>query len=409
MDIEPASFAAITSTDSYGVSLYEVLGGMDACRKLAIAFYARVEHDPVLRPLYPPTLKGCPVKALGDFFVQFLGGPCIYAPRRWSLSLREAHLRFKIGQRERDAWLTDISEAIDDLNVQEPARGALLWCFEQAATYLVNHPGAKTDEAVPSSQHLEEGQAEPSKDAIHQDIAQRWQTQRTLERVVAAVRRGDADYALALIESPLLQICFNRDHSAYLSLLAIFSGSDHPALLQYVRQQLISHPELAQEPYTYGRVLLHEVAANGSLPIVELLLRLGANPNATDRPGHTPLYYVANECQKESGGNIVRALVQGGADVNTPNGLKYCTALHMAARRGNILIAEALLDCNANIEARDKPGDTPLCRAVNCGKTEIAAFLLSRRADAHVKGSKGLTPWQIARGAAMKKTLQAYG
>jgi truncated hemoglobin YjbI len=57
MDIEPVSLAAIT--DSYGVDLYEALGGMDACRKLDTAFYARVEHDPILRPLYPPTLKGC--------------------------------------------------------------------------------------------------------------------------------------------------------------------------------------------------------------------------------------------------------------------------------------------------------------------------------------------------------------
>src|SRR5579859_841688 len=90
------------------------------------------------------------------------------------------------------------------------------------------------------------------------------------------------------------------------------------------------------------------------------------------------------------------------------DGLKHCTALHMAARRGNILVAEALLDCKANIEARDKPGDTPLRRAVNCGKTEMVAFLLSRGADAHAKGSRGLAPWQAARGAAMKKLLQVY-
>ena len=405
MDAKPVSPAAITGTDSNGVNLYEALGGTSACRELATAFYARVEHDPILQPLYPPTLKGCPVKALGDFFVQFLGGPCVYAPRRWSLSLREAHLRFKIGQRERDAWLNNISEAIHDLNIQEPACSALLWCFEQAATYLVNHQRIETNEAAPSSQFYMESQ--PSTDTLHQDIAQRWLTQRTLEEVVAAARKGEAYDALALIESPLLQTYFKRDHVACLSLLAIFSGSDHPILLQYVHQQLIRYPELAHEPYTYGRVLLHEVAANGSLPIVELLLDLGTNPNAIDRPGHTPLYYVANECHKESGGDIVRALVQGGADVNAPNGAKYCTALHMAARRGNILLAEALLDCEADIEARDKPGDTPLRRAVNCGKTEMVAFLLSRGADVHAKGSRGLTPWQAARGDAMKKLLRA--
>jgi ankyrin repeat protein len=64
----------------------------------------------------------------------------------------------------------------------------------------------------------------------------------------------------------------------------------------------------------------------------------------------------------------------------------------MAARRGNAEVAEALLDCGADIEARDSLGDTPLRRSVNCNKAEVAALLLSRGADAHSIGSKGLTP-----------------
>jgi ankyrin repeat protein/truncated hemoglobin YjbI len=405
MDSEPVSFAAIT--DSPGVNLYDVPGGMDACRKLATAFYAHVERDPVLRPLYPPTLKGCPIETLSDFLIQFLGGPCVYAPRRWSLSLREAHLRFKIGPKERNAWLDDMFRAIDDINIQEPARGALRWCFEQASSYLINHYQA--NEPALSSKHLVESPQEPSADDIHQDIAQRWHTQRTLEEIVAAVRKGNADHALKLLESTSLQIYFDRDYAAFLSLLAIFSGSDHPVLLHYVSQKFLNNPELVQQRYTYGRTLLHEVAGNGSLAIVELLLRLGADPNAVDQAGRTPLYYVGNECNRESSSNIVRMLVHGGADVHAHDSLKHCTALHMAARRGNIRVAEALLDCKANIEARDKLGDTPLRRAVNCGKTEMVAFLLSRGADAHAKGNKGLAPWQVARGDAMKKLLMEAG
>lgn len=406
MESEPVSLAA--NADTHGVNLYDALGGMDACRGLSVAFYARVEHDPVLRPLYPPTLKGCPIEALADFLVQFMGGPCVYASRRWSLSLREVHLRFKIGQRERDAWLDNMFGAIDDMNIPEPARGALRWCFEQASSYLVNHQQAETNEPVPSPKYPIESKQELSADNIHQEIAKRWHTQRALEEIVAAVRKGDADLALTLIESPLLQTCFDRDRAAFLSLLAIFSGSTQPTLLHYVHQELIIHPELTQERYTYGRTLLHEVAGNGSLAVVELLLLLGANSNAVDQAGRTPLYYVGNECNRESGGNIVRVLVQGGADVNVHDGLKHCTALHMATRRGNISVAEALLDCKADIEVRDKLGDTPLRRAVNCGKTEMVAFLLSRGADAHAKGSRGLAPWQVARGAAMKALLQAY-
>jgi ankyrin repeat protein len=77
----------------------------------------------------------------------------------------------------------------------------------------------------------------------------------------------------------------------------------------------------------------------------------------------------------------------------------------MAARRGHLEVAEALLDCGANIEARDSLGETPLRRAVNCSKSDLASLLLSRGADPHSKGSKGSTPILAARTAAMKEIL----
>ena len=71
----------------------------------------------------------------------------------------------------------------------------------------------------------------------------------------------------------------------------------------------------------------------------------------------------------------------------------------------NVPVAEALLDCGAEIEARDKLGETALHRAVKCGKEEMVAFLLSRGADAQARGKSGQTPWQAARGAPMKQLL----
>ena len=40
-----------------GFHLYQAIGGTATCRKLSAAFYARVERDPVLRPLFPG--EGC--------------------------------------------------------------------------------------------------------------------------------------------------------------------------------------------------------------------------------------------------------------------------------------------------------------------------------------------------------------
>jgi ankyrin repeat protein len=176
-------------------------------------------------------------------------------------------------------------------------------------------------------------------------------------------------------------------------------------MLNYVQEILTRDAALLQEHYA-GRTLLHEAAAAGTLAILELLLSFGADPNAKDGGGHTPLYSVGNECAVTGSADIVRALIRAGAKVDANDGVKHCTALHMAARRGNVEVAEALLDCGADIEARDSLGETPLRRAVNCNKFEAAALLVSRGADIHSKGSKGATPCLAARTIAMKRLLQ---
>jgi ankyrin repeat protein len=135
---------------------------------------------------------------------------------------------------------------------------------------------------------------------------------------------------------------------------------------------------------------------------------LGADPDIKDDGGHTPLYRVANHC-KWHGANVVRALVDAGARVDACDGVKHCTALHMAARRDNVEVAGALLDCGAGIEMRDSLGETPLRRAVNLNNIEVAALLLERGADMHSTGSKGLTPVLAARSAAMRQLFQSCG
>ncbi len=207
-----------------------------------------------------------------------------------------------------------------------------------------------------------------------------------------------------MLKSPVIESYFTRDRAALLSFLAILSGSHHEALVDAARQMLILEPELAREN---DAALLREVARQGSISIVELLLQLGADPNACDQLGHTPLYRVGNAEDVEYGAEVVRALVRGGAQVNARECQRHCTALHMAARRGNVAIAEALLDCGADCEARDNGGDTPLHRAVKCGKAEMAAFLISRGADVHAKDKSGQTPVQCARGTRMQLLLHS--
>lgn len=379
-----------------GFNPYQAIGGAATCHKLSESFYARVERDPVLRPLFPGKTLRCAIEEFAAFLAQFLGGPPEEAQRRWWLSLRESHLRFKIGQKERDAWMKNMMQALDDVPIEEPARNALRELFERASAYVVNvgQAPAAADEGAGSSS------------SIQQEISRRWSAQRTLDEAVAAVHRGAAEQSIALAEGSILQTYCKSNRAVFAALLAVMIGRGDGTMLDYVREQLLADPALARERYS-GRTLLHAAAAAGNLATVALLLRLGAAPDITDDGGHTPLYCLANECKVPGGANVVRALVEAGASVDARDGVKRCTALHMAARRDNVEVAEALLGCGASIEVRDSLGDTPLRRAVNCGQTHVAALLLARGADRHSKGSKGLTPSLAARTTAMRQLMQS--
>jgi ankyrin repeat protein len=104
------------------------------------------------------------------------------------------------------------------------------------------------------------------------------------------------------------------------------------------------------------------------------------DPNIQGRGDHTPLYCAANECASQTGPVVVRALLRAGADVNACSGVTRATALHMAARRGHVEIARALLEAGAAVNVQDRKGDTPLQRAINCRRNEVSQLLRERGA-----------------------------
>lgn len=376
------------------IDLFEAIGGSPKCHELSTAFYARVAEDPTLRPLFPGKTQKCAIEAFAAFLVQFLGGPSADAQRRWWLSLRESHLRFQIGKKERDAWIGQMKRALGDVEMSEPMRKSLEELFEESSAYLVT--------AGPA---VEAAKRQSELSGIHAQIAKRWEEQRALDEAVAAVREGELGKVIALVECPLLRARFSRSRAVFAHFVSVLIESGNGVLAEYGQRLLCANPDLAHERYG-GRTLLHAACSAGNLGTVTDLLKLGIDANIQDDGGHTPLYSVGNECS--GGGPVVRALIQGGANVDACDGAKRCTALHMAARRGNVEAAEALLECGANIEARDSLGETPLRRAVNCGKISIAALLLAKGANPHSVGRKGLTPLSAARAGEMRSLLQTW-
>jgi len=366
------------------VKLYHAIGGAAGCRALATAFYAHVDRDPILRPLFPSTFT-CAIEEFSAFLVQFLGGEAEATQRRWWLSLRESHNRFSIGERERNAWLRAMTMTLDDVSLIPDARvrRQLLEFFDRSSAHVANVP-------VPVR-------------PLHGELAPLWDEQLALDEVVALIRSPDqSGRAIELLQSAVMQARFARSPAVHASVLSLAAQSKTPLLRQFVFDQLADNPSLVHERYKHWRTLLHDAAGAGDFELVEKLLDMGAGDIVDDDRAPSPLYCVGNECNAPGASQIVRALLQrGAARVNATHGVKRCTALHMAARRGNIEVIEALLDGGADIEARDSLGDTPLRRAVNCNRVQAAKLLLERGADPNSKGSKALTPARAARTSQM--------
>ena len=106
-------------------------------------FYAGVEVDPVLRPLYPadPEMFAAAAEHLRLFLIQYWGGPDWYSQRRGHPRLRMRHAPFAIGRTERDAWMGHMRGAMESLELPPEVREAFLEYFENAATAMMNRGG----------------------------------------------------------------------------------------------------------------------------------------------------------------------------------------------------------------------------------------------------------------------------
>jgi ankyrin repeat protein len=132
--------------------------------------------------------------------------------------------------------------------------------------------------------------------------------------------------------------------------------------------------------------------------VIRLLLRRGANVEARDGLGHTPLLFLLHSFtyQPRWGGRLlIDELLEHGANVSAvsvPNDYDGRTPLMWAALKGDTTSVEALLDYGAAVNARDKNGMTALMWAA----PEVAPLLLARGADPHVRDKFGRTPLSYA-------------
>ena len=126
--------------------------------------------------------------------------------------------------------------------------------------------------------------------------------------------------------------------------------------------------------------------AQGDFETVKQLVAQGADVNARDQNGVTPLMSAASGGQTE----IASFLISKGADVNSKNKSGF-TPLICAAMSGNQQVVQLLIDKGADVNAKDKEGYTAAYYASMYQYNDLAEMLMATGKSS--SGSKG-TPAQ---------------
>ncbi|MBM3610480.1 MAG: hypothetical protein FJX18_03005 [Alphaproteobacteria bacterium] len=127
-----------------------------------------------------------------------------------------------------------------------------------------------------------------------------------------------------------------------------------------------------------GMMPLHLAAQYGQKEVLTYILGLGiVNPNMLDGNGKSPLYWALKNKQNEAAQTLIASK---GFDINnqSPWGM---SALHEAARGGNIDVVKKLVEKGADLNIKDVDGRTPLYWASERGHPEVVLFLIEKGAD----------------------------
>lgn len=138
----------------------------------------------------------------------------------------------------------------------------------------------------------------------------------------------------------------------------------------------------------------------GNLEICKLLIEAGANVNAVNEDGYTPLLKALEDDEDfypEEIAEYVKLMIEAGSDVNAVNN-EGSSPLHKVWETKS---CQLLLEAGANVNAIDGEGNTPLHKALWMENPpeiiiEICKLLIDAGADMYVENDNGDTPYDIA-------------
>lgn len=132
---------------------FEELGGERVIRSIVEDFYDLIEAEaPVLRAMLPKD-DSASRRKLGDYLIEWTGGPALYTHVRGHPRMRMRHIPFVITNSDARQWLGCMAKALDANEVDGDVREFLDQRIEQLAWHMVN----SSDQGTRDQGHRTEG------------------------------------------------------------------------------------------------------------------------------------------------------------------------------------------------------------------------------------------------------------
>lgn len=155
-----------------------------------------------------------------------------------------------------------------------------------------------------------------------------------------------------------------------------------------VLREVIRHGVELDDANTIGLTTLHRAASSNQAAAIDLLIWAGADMEAEDNDGCTPLHNAA--CTEESS-TAVFTLIRRGANKDARDS-QGRTPLHLAAEGNNFDAVQSLLARGADITLRDgDEGDSALDFAASGGHIKILRTIIKHGADVNAVNGLGAT------------------
>ncbi|KAH6787479.1 ankyrin [Perilla frutescens var. hirtella] len=185
------------------------------------------------------------------------------------------------------------------------------------------------------------------------------------------------------------KIARSSNPEVFSSLLFVTRANDVEALTELIKHQDLNLDE--RDDSGFSAVMV--AAAGGHVEIFRLLVNAGADVETENEYGETAITLAKANQKRDAFAEILSAYASTKDNVSF-NG---SSALHRAARLGNVYLVQELLNDGSDVDLLDSNGYTPLMVAARSGDGSMCELLISSGAKCDVKNARHETALSLAR------------